>query len=189
MDTPGAAPSARSVGTGAIEAPRRVLISSASAIVHFGLRALVEQNRKLQLNGEAMTAAGTADLLCQRLSDLLLFDVRLADGDLTVISQITAQASANGSCPVVLGYPPLVDTAPLLQAGVSGYLNLDSTAETLMQSVQAVLCGSIVVDARALAVMLSPLWAFAPVRGRSRRPALDSPPDEDPRGGVVCHVF
>lgn len=155
MEAP-ATPSARPVGISGFLAPSRVLISSASSVVHFGLRALVEQNRQLQLNGEASTVTGTADLLCQRVSDVLLFDVRLAGGDLAVITRVVAQSRANGSCAVVLGYPPLVDAAPLLRAGVAGYLDLDSTAETLMQSIQAALSGSVVIDPRAIDVIFSP---------------------------------
>jgi DNA-binding NarL/FixJ family response regulator len=129
--------------------PSRVLVSSGSALVRLGLRTLLERDDRVHFDGEATTVSSTLDLLRGRRSDLLLFDVRQARGDLTAIVRVT-EAAGPDCLVIMLSNPPLVDVEPLLQAGAYGYLDLDSTAATLMQSIHAALAGTIVVDPSAL---------------------------------------
>lgn len=120
--------------------PIRVLLADDHEVVRFGFRILVE-GTDIEVVAEAANGVDAVRLALEHNPDVVLLDVRMADGDgLTALEQIKAQRP---NMPVLMfstyDNPTYVARAVALRA--SGYLSKEMGREELISAIRQVAAG------------------------------------------------
>ena len=126
--------------------PIRVLLVDDHAVVRFGVRAILSDEPKVEVVGEASTASEALRLLPQTNPDVVILDIRLPD-----ISgiELCRQVKSLPEAPKVLMLTSYGDEESVLNsldAGADGYMLKDLEQGELGAAILAVARGGAVID-------------------------------------------
>jgi DNA-binding NarL/FixJ family response regulator len=124
--------------------PLRLLIADDHAVVRAGLRALLDGEPDLDVVAEAGSGAEAVRLAPELAPDVVLMDLRFADGidGVEALRQVTAKAP--GMAVVMLtSYAGHADVVRALEAGARGYVLKAGPPEALFQAVRDAAAGRI----------------------------------------------
>ena len=126
--------------------PIRVLLVDDHAVVRFGVRAILSDEPKVEVVGEASTASEALRLLPQTNPDVVILDIRLPD-----ISgiELCRQVKSLPDAPKVLMLTSYGDEESVLNsldAGADGYMLKDLEQGELGAAILAVARGGAVID-------------------------------------------
>jgi PAS domain S-box-containing protein len=134
--------------TGKTTRQARVLVADDYAMTRAGLRAILAQDQRLQLVGEARNGREAVAMATRLQPDLVLMDVRMPDMD-----GLQATRALKQTCPMttVLILSMFEDAEVLLEAvraGAAGYVLKAASEEDVRSAIWEVLDGNFPVDAR-----------------------------------------
>jgi two-component system, NarL family, response regulator DevR len=148
-----------------------VVLVDDSQVVRLGLKALIGEEPRLRIVGEAATAAAGVDAARKLKPDVVLLDIRLPDGSGIDACPRILEASPNSR---VLFLTSAADERLLqdgIRAGGSGYLLKEINVTALIAAILDVAAGKSVLDpAMTERVLLA-------LKEGGRRPDLDMGPD------------
>jgi DNA-binding NarL/FixJ family response regulator len=120
------------------DAATTILLVDDHALLREGLREILETQADLQVVGEAADSATTVALAAERQPDIVLLDVEIPGGEVTVTVAHLRNCSPRSRVIIVSMYegPQLVQA--LLDAGIRGYLLKSIHWEELVAAIRAV---------------------------------------------------
>ena len=126
--------------------PGRLIIVDDHRIVRSGLKALLSDQKQLEIVGEAASGREALEL-CRRLRpDLVLMDVRMPEMDgLTTTREIKRQFS-DISVLILTTHEDEDDVMRAIKAGAAGYLLKDASKDQLVDAIRNVLDGEPTLD-------------------------------------------
>lgn len=157
--------------------PVRVLLVDDHAVVRVGIRAILSDEPKVEVVGEAATAAEALRLVPQSNPDVVILDIRLPD--LSGI-ELCRQVKSRPDAPKVLMLTSYGDEETVLNsldAGADGYMLKDLEQAELGTAILAVARGGAVIDpvitrilvANSFPVRRPPSTVAATPKGRLQR--------------------
>ncbi|MFI7405548.1 response regulator [Streptomyces sp. NPDC049541] len=147
----------------------RVLLADDQALLRATFRILIDSCDDMEVVAEATGGAEAVALARVHHPDLVLMDIRMPGTDgLTATSAICADPDLSGTRVLILT-PFEIDeyVAQALQAGASGFLGKDVTADALLDGIRTVAAGD---------SLLSPLATRALITRFLSAPAQGAPP-------------
>ncbi len=122
-------------------AKARIAIVDDHPLVREGLRLLISSTPDMEVCGEADSVAAAVALVRNSHPDLMLVDISLKDSHgLDLVRQISAQDDAPAML-VLSMFDELQFAERALQAGAMGYLNKQSSRESLIEGIRSVMSG------------------------------------------------
>ncbi|HHO54468.1 MAG TPA: response regulator transcription factor [Deltaproteobacteria bacterium] len=153
---------------------RTALLIDDHAMIRTGLRRLLEASGDLEVVSEASTAAEAHDRLCDRVPDIVIADLVLADGPDGI--QLTKAIKArHPDLPVLLlsGHDEELFAERAIDAGASGFVMKDEDVSSLLDAVELALAGRIWLSRDLKSRLLPPsLLEAARARAGEASPAL-----------------
>jgi DNA-binding NarL/FixJ family response regulator len=124
----------------------RLLLVDDHEVVRVGLRTLLSRDERLQIVGEAGTAADAVTEAVRLKPDVVLMDLRLPDG-----SGVEACREIRTACPEVrvlflTSYSEDDAVLSTIFAGAAGYLLKEIGGEALIQAIESVAAGQSILD-------------------------------------------
>ncbi|AYG83646.1 Transcriptional regulatory protein LiaR [Streptomyces hundungensis] len=117
----------------------RVVVADDERMVRTALRVIIDAEPDLEVVGEATTGAEAVAVVCDRLPDVVLMDVRMPEIDgIRATEQILATLAAPPRIVVVTTFENDSYVYDALRAGASGFLLKRAAAEELIQAVRLV---------------------------------------------------
>ncbi|WP_430785381.1 response regulator [Actinoplanes sp. G11-F43] len=146
----------------------RLLLVDDHRMFRAGLRALLESETDLEIVGETGDGADAVRLAATSSADVVLMDLRLADGGVDGV-EATRLITVGSGTPVVMltSYSTQSDVLRAMQAGARGYALKAGEPEELFRMVRAAARGEVSLGPTAAAHMLSHL--IDPESALSRR--------------------
>ncbi len=133
----------------------RVLIIDDHPIVRMGLRAMLEQTRTFEVCGEAGSPAEALRLLAAERPDLTLLDLMLGGRDGPDFVAECLRVHPKMHVLVLSQHDEALYAERVLKAGARGYLMKGEEMDSVVQALEAVLRGEIVVSPRMNARILA----------------------------------
>jgi DNA-binding NarL/FixJ family response regulator len=133
----------------------RVLIIDDHPIVRMGLRAMLEQTRAFEVCGEAGSTAEALRLLAAEQPDLTLLDLMLGGRDGPDFVAECLRVHPKTRVLVLSQHGEALYAERVLKAGARGYLMKGEEMDSVVQALEAVLRGEIVVSPRMNARILA----------------------------------
>ncbi|MGL5877820.1 MAG: response regulator transcription factor [Xenococcaceae cyanobacterium] len=133
----------------------RVLVAATNPIVRAGLESIVRTNPDLLAIGSSADSATLATAIATHNPDVVLIELSLPEGE-SVSEKLVALAGV-GELPIAI----LTDTEDrdrlpeLLRSGVKAILPRSASAEEILQAVEAVATGLVVLHADAIDILLT----------------------------------
>ena len=124
----------------------RVLLVDDHELVRMGLRVLLEREARIEIVGEAGTAEAAVSEALRLRPDIVLMDVRLADG-----SGVTACRTLRDEAPeiqviMLTAYADEEASLAALTAGAAGYLLKQVQGQDVVRAIEAVANGHSLLD-------------------------------------------
>jgi DNA-binding NarL/FixJ family response regulator len=134
--------------------PLRVLVVDDHPVVRSGLVALIDAQPDLTVVDEASDGRGAVDASLRSNPDVVLMDLRMPGGDgVTATAEIT-RTQPSTRVLVLTTYDSDSDILRAVEAGATGYLLKDVTAERLVEAVRAAARGETVLAAPVAARLM-----------------------------------
>jgi len=134
----------------------RILIADDHALVREGLRKILDLDKRLEVVGEAASAAEVIDRLFERDVDVLLLDLLMPGA--SGVDLIERVVAAHPKLPVLVltmhADPHLARRS--LEIGAMGYLTKDSSPELVIDAIHHVSTGRTYVDPSLAGALLKP---------------------------------
>lgn len=143
MTASSSSPGQRAAATNGV---RRVLIVDDHPIVRQGLKRLIEQERDLQVCGEAETVRDARQLIRDTTPDVVIVDLSLRQGDgIELVRDVRAH---HPSLPMLVlsMHDEAIYAERMLAAGASGYIMKQAAGDQFLTALRRVLDGGIYVS-------------------------------------------
>jgi DNA-binding NarL/FixJ family response regulator len=138
----------------------RLIIADDHLVVRTGLRAMLDARPDLAVVGEAATGTEVVDLAGRLHPDVVLMDLRMPHGDGVSATAALRERHPDVHVLVLTTYDTDADILRAIEAGATGYLLKDATAEELVRAIRAAAAGQSVfaapVASRAIGRMRAP---------------------------------
>jgi two-component system, NarL family, response regulator DevR len=129
-----------------ISQPIRVVLVDDHQMVRVGLKTLLEGFPRIQVVGEAATAAEAPEVVSQSKPDVVLLDIRLPDGSGLEVCRQLRKAHRGLRVLMLTSYYTDDMVMDAIEAGAEGYLLKEINADFLVRSIQEVLEGKSILD-------------------------------------------
>ena len=159
----------------------RVILVDDHAMVREGLRLLLRNAPDIAVVGEAQGGRPAIDLAQRVLSDIVVLDLDMPDGDgVTALRELTASLPQIRVL-ILTVHAEHERLLPLLEAGARGYLTKEAASSELVEAIRVVAAGEIYVRPAAARLLAA---AVVPERdrkngsgppGNAQRPRADRP--------------
>jgi DNA-binding NarL/FixJ family response regulator len=154
------------------DGPIRLLLVDDHEVVRLGLRSLFVRTGRIQVVGEAGTAAGAVEEATRLTPDVVLLDLRLPDGSGVDACREIRAACAETKVLFLTSYSEEDAVLASVVAGASGYLLKEIGREALIRGIESVAAGQSILDPavtqRVLARMQSLATQAAKVKGEKK---------------------
>jgi len=156
-------------------AKTRILIADDHAVLREGMRRLLEQEKDLEVVGEAVDGAEAIKLAAELKPDVALMDIVMPKlSGVEATKQIKKKSPA--TCVLILtAYSDIRYILGLLEAGASGYLLKSARSQEIVGAIRAVRSGESVLDAMATRKLLERMEDLTHEADESKERALLSP--------------
>jgi DNA-binding NarL/FixJ family response regulator len=126
--------------------PIQILLVDDHPIVRQGIRSLLSTYPDLHVVGEAASVAEATTLIQHTTADLILLDIRMADGTgLQVLRTLRATAKAIKVL-IITSFDDEEYVLEALQQGADGYVLKNASDETLVHAIRTVMSGERVLS-------------------------------------------
>lgn len=122
-----------------------VLIVDAYTVLRHGLRLILQEDERLQVVGEAGTAAEVMEQACRLHPDVILMDVRLPDASGPDVIRQVRTVAPQSPVLVLTTSGRSEEVLSAFKAGAKGYLLKDISGETVVSAVHQVAAGQSVL--------------------------------------------
>ncbi len=168
-------------------APISVLVVDDQRVVRDGLTMLVGLIDGIEVVGSAADGAEAVERAASLSPDVVLMDLRMPDMDgVAATAAITAGAPGRVAVVVLTTYADDESLFPALQAGASGYLTKDASAEQIEAAIRAAAAGQTWLDPqiqqRLVAALAAPVVVPPPAPGARTAGGAPGGPDALPDG-------
>jgi len=126
--------------------PTRVMIVDDHEVVREGLRTLLGKQKTLSIVGEAATLKDAVETAARVRPDVVIMDVRLADGSGIEACRAIREARPQTGVIMLTSYADDEALFASIIAGASGYLLKDAKSQTVLDAVAAVAQGRSLLD-------------------------------------------
>src|SRR5215831_8114176 len=126
--------------------PLRLLIVDDHEVTRLGLRTLLESCTQFEIAGEAASVAETLEATARLKPDLVLLDVRLADGSGIEVWRRLQRLDLDTKILVLTSFADDDVVFDAISAGADGYLLKEIHGESLIQAIQDVAAGRSILD-------------------------------------------
>jgi DNA-binding NarL/FixJ family response regulator len=172
-------------GRAEASAPVTVLVVDDQRVVRDGLTMLVGLIDGVEVVGSAADGAEAVEAAALLAPDVVLMDLRMPGMDgVEATAAITAGAARRVAVVVLTTYADDESLFPALQAGASGYLTKDASAEQIESAIRAVATGQTWLDPqiqqRLVAAVAVPTAAAGAASAPPPEPVDGSAPDGTP---------
>jgi DNA-binding NarL/FixJ family response regulator len=148
--------------TQAKSARAKIVVVDDHPVFRAGLAQLVDRQPDLLCCGQADSVASTKAGFAKFKPDLVLLDLRLADGDSLELIKWLAAQSPGLRILVISQYDEVTYAELALDAGAAGYINKSEAAEEVLAAIRSVLAGAPYVSHRLSVKLLAELLARKP---------------------------
>lgn len=124
----------------------RVIVCDDHDVVRAGLRALIQEESRIEVVGEAANAAQTSDLCSWAQPDVVLLDLRLPDASGVDICRDLKLAHPEIKVLFLTSYGDEANIMAALTAGADGYLLKTITGDNISAAILQVAAGGAVLD-------------------------------------------
>ena len=140
----------------------RVLIVDDHPVVRMGLRAVVEQTGRYEVVGEAGTPAEAVQAVARQQPDVMILDLMLGGRSGADLAQQCLALAPGVRILVLSQHDEAIHAERVLSAGAHGYLMKGANLDGVVQALDAVLRGEIVLSPRMNARILARRFHGAP---------------------------
>lgn len=134
---------------------RRVLLIDDHELLSSALAVAFGQDGRLEVVGTASSIAAGLTAAARLRPDVILTDRRLPDGDADQHVAALLEASPDSRILVMTGWPTDRSTLAALEAGVHGIISKAQPVERIIDAVDRVACGELVVPAEVARLLLN----------------------------------
>lgn len=124
----------------------RLLIVDDHEVTRLGLRTLLSSYPQFEIAGEAASVAESLEAAARIKPDLILLDVRLADGSGIEVCRRLQRLNLDAKVLVLTSFADDDLVFDAISAGADGYLLKEIHGETLVQAIQDVAAGRSILD-------------------------------------------
>lgn len=124
----------------------RLLIVDDHEVTRLGLRTLLEACPVFEIAGEAASVADTLDAATRLKPDVILLDVRLADGSGIEVCRRLQRLDLNSKVLILTSFADDNIVFDAIVAGADGYLLKEIHSDKLIQAIQDVAAGRSILD-------------------------------------------
>src|SRR2546421_3657111 len=153
----------------------RVVIADDQRVVRDGLTLLVGLIDDFEVVGAASDGAEAVNLARDTRPDVVLMDLRMPEMDGTEATHHIRSSLPETQVLVLTTYADDESLFPALQAGASGYLTKDASAEEIEQAIRALVAGRAPPDPAVQQRLVSAVVGAQSAQ-RGTAPPLDLPP-------------
>jgi DNA-binding NarL/FixJ family response regulator len=132
----------------------RIMVVDDHEVVRLGLASVFQQYPEFEIVGEAETVADAVSLAAQLRPDVVLLDVRLADGDGTEACRVIRRAQPEVRVLMLTSYSDDEALKESILADASGYLLKRSDPDHLVDAVRQVAAGRSLLDPEISATVI-----------------------------------
>jgi len=126
--------------------PLRLLIVDDHEVTRLGLRTLLDSCPQFEIAGEASSVAGTLEAAMHLKPDLILLDVRLADGSGIDVCRRLQRLDLDTKVLMLTSFADDDIVFDAISAGADGYLLKEIQGDNLIQAIQDVAVGKSILD-------------------------------------------
>lgn len=123
------------------QAPIRVLIAGDHALLRAGVRIALSQEPEFEIVGEAATGIDAQQLAIALGPDVLLLDLSMPGPSATQIVRVLHEKLPELRVVVLTAFDDDVYVRMLIASGISGYVLIDNTIESIGEAVRVVMSG------------------------------------------------
>ena len=124
----------------------RLLIVDDHEVTRLGLRTLLESYPQFEITGEASSVAETLEAAMRLKPDLILLDVRLADGSGIDVCRRLQRLDIDTKILMLTSFADDDVVFDAISAGADGYLLKEIQGDNLIQAIQDVAAGKSILD-------------------------------------------
>ncbi|TFG46990.1 MAG: response regulator transcription factor [Dehalococcoidia bacterium] len=135
-------------------AKTRILIADDHAVLRQGMRQLLEQEKDMDVVGEAADGEEAVSLVEELKPDVVLMDIVMPKLTGVEATRLIKKANPSTCILILTAYSDIRYILGLLEAGASGYLMKSARADEIAGAIRAVRAGESVLDAMATRKLL-----------------------------------
>lgn len=120
-----------------IDSPITVLIVDDHPVVRNGAREMLSSETDIKVKGEAGGGEQALQAALRLQPDVVLMDLRMADGDGVTATRLIVEALPDSHVRVLTTYDADSDILPAIEAGAIGYLLKDTPLDELHRAVRS----------------------------------------------------
>ena len=132
----------------------RLLLVDDHPVVRLGLRTLLERSPRIHVVGEASTAAGAMELTTRVKPNLVLLDVQLPDGSGFDVCRRIQSLPGDIRVLILTSFADEETVLQSISSGADGFLLKDIKGEQLIQSVEQIADGELILDPAVTRVVM-----------------------------------
>ncbi|MFC0712085.1 response regulator [Azorhizophilus paspali] len=121
--------------------PIRIVLVDDHALVREGIRALLTVMPRIEVVGEAESAAEALELLDRRPADLLLLDIGLKDTNGLELTRTLDRQYPNLKVLILSMYDNIEHVRTAIRAGARGYVLKDASSREIVAAIEAIAAG------------------------------------------------
>lgn len=139
----------------------RILIADDHGVMRSGLRALLEDEKDIEVVGEAATGEEAVNMAILHVPDIVLMDIGMPDIDGIEVTRRLRKISPQTQVLILTAYEDEVLLQEAVKAGAAGYIIKRAVADELLDAIRAVSRGDMYIHPAVTRLLVKNLSADA----------------------------